>query len=79
MGVMAYSLLWVMQDLYHQPYTCWKNAHVQTHCVGKLGLHSVLFCNPGKRALSLRAVGQQPFNKNPDPKPHTPLENLAYP
>ena len=21
MGVMVYSLLWVMQDLYHQPYT----------------------------------------------------------
>ena len=20
MGIMAYSLLWVMQDLYHQPY-----------------------------------------------------------
>ena len=23
MGIMVYSLLWVMQDVYHQPYTVW--------------------------------------------------------
>ena len=23
MGIMVYSLLWVMQDLYHQPYDPW--------------------------------------------------------
>ena len=25
MGIMAYSLLWVMQDLYHQPYAAGLN------------------------------------------------------
>ena len=32
MGIMVYSLLWVMQDLYHQPF------RARVDCVGGLGM-----------------------------------------
>ena len=34
MGIMVYSLLWVMQDLYHQPYLGVKGSSASaSHCI----------------------------------------------
>ena len=48
MGVMVYSLLWVMQDLYHQPY----------HQRLPLPLLSNVF---GKKGVSSRVSGSEVF------------------
>ena len=38
MGIMVYSLLWVMQDLYHQPYVKTFDPKIRTTCMlGALG------------------------------------------
>ena len=38
MGIMVYSLLWVMQELYHQPYLCVFVEGVFLFFYGSLGL-----------------------------------------
>ena len=42
MGIMVYSLLWVMQDLYHQPLRPSVQPKVETWCLVFLTVHGIL-------------------------------------
>ena len=61
MGIMVYSLLWVMQDLYHQPYV-W--SYVASGRLELLEFGFISTLKPKTQALSPKPI-HRAFNPKP--------------
>ena len=51
MGIVVYSLLWVMQDLYHQQYRCAKKANNLNETPNRCGFGEQLLLGGQQQAL----------------------------